>query len=162
MTRRGKHERQEEHYTKMIRSTMETPAWRALSTTAQALYPWLKLEWHGPGNNNNGKIRLSLRQAAERLGVVEETAGKAFHDLQAKGFIVLTRMAHLGVEGMGKSSEFELTELKMPNSEKPDGRKLYRNWRPGNDFPVIKMPARNPFGRGGKTKNPSKKIRRVV
>ncbi len=39
---------------------MQMPAWRALPATAQALYPWLKLEWHGPRANNNGKISLSV------------------------------------------------------------------------------------------------------
>lgn len=68
MGRDRKNEQGGEHFTKLVRNTMETPAWRALSPTAQALYPWLKLEWRGPQANNNGKIRLSVRQASERLG----------------------------------------------------------------------------------------------
>ena len=142
-----------EHFTKMIRTTMETPAWRALSTTAQALYPWLKLEWRGPQANNNGKIRLSVREAAERLGVSDQnTAARAFHDLQAKGFLVLTEHAVLGIEGAAKSPAYELTELALPYGDKPDGRKLYRDWRPGADFPVHKARAHNPKGKTGKAK----------
>lgn len=138
-----------EHFTTMIRRTMEEPAWRALSTTAQALYPWLKLEWRGPRANNNGKIRLSTRQAAERLGVTQDTARRAFHELQAKGFIVMTEHARLGIEGAAKSSAWEITELKMPASER-DGRKLYRDWRPGKDFPVHVTSANNPRGVNGR------------
>lgn len=138
-----------EHWTKLIRHTMEEPAWRALSSTAQALYPWLKLEWRGPDANNNGQIRLSVRQAAARMGVTVETAAKAFRDLQAKGFLVQTEAACLGLEGAAKSSAYELTELKMPAADR-DGRKLYREWSHGNDFPVEKSKANNPEGRNGK------------
>ncbi|MFT3972002.1 MAG: hypothetical protein QM699_00550 [Amaricoccus sp.] len=142
-----------EHFTKMIRTTMETSAWRALSTTAQALYPWLKLEWRGPQANNNGRIRLSVREAAERLGVQLDTAARAFHDLQAKGFLVLTEHAVLGIEGAAKSPAYELTELALPHGDKPDGRKLYRDWRPAADFPVHKARAHNPRGANGKAKS---------
>jgi len=52
--RKGRSASGGEHWTKLIRTTMEEPAYSALSTAAQALYPWLKLEWHGPDANNNG------------------------------------------------------------------------------------------------------------
>jgi hypothetical protein len=128
---------------------MEEPAWRALSSTAQALYPWLKFEWRGPDANNNGKIRLSTRQAATAMGVSPDTAAEAFRDLQRKGFIVQTEPACLGVEGAAKSPAYELTELKMPGAEK-DGRKLYRNWRKGYDYEVQRSAANNPNGRNGR------------
>ncbi len=141
-----------EHWTKLIRNMMEEPAWRALSSTAQALYPWLKFEWRGPKNNNNGNIRLSIRQAAESMGVVPDTAANAFHDLQAKGFIVVTKPARLGVGGEAKAPAYEITELRLPCSDKPDGRKLYQKWRRGHDFEIKKSMANNPKGRNGKTK----------
>ncbi len=128
---------------------MEEPAWRALSSTGQALYVWLKLEWHGPDANNNGKIRLSVRQAAERLGVDRKTAARAFHDLQAKGWIIITEHARLGIDGAACSPAFELTELKMPTSQTPGGRMLYRDWREGCDFPVHQTNANNPRGING-------------
>lgn len=142
-----------EHFTKMIRHTMEEPAWRALSTTAQALYIWLKLEWRGPTANNNGNIRLSVRQAAERLGVTPNTAANAFKDLQRKGFIVLTEFARLGIEGAAKSSAWEITELQMPGSGQPVGRKLYKSWKPDREFPVQKVSANNPRGLNGRRKS---------
>ena len=147
-----RNERGSDHYTQMIRTTLETPAWRALSSTAQALYPWLKLEWRGPRANNNGKIRLSVRQAAERMGIGINTASRAFHDLQGKGFLVIIEGARLGVGGEAKSPAFELTELAMPYEENKAGRKLYRDWRPGCDYPVAKAMANNPKGANGKTK----------
>ncbi len=136
----------------LIRDTMEEPAWRALSTTAQSLYPWLKLEWRGPDFNNNGKIRLSIRQAADRMGVGINTVSRAFHDLQAKGFIVVTEPARLGLGGHAKPPAYELTELKLSHSDAIGGRKLYRDWRKGQDFPVHKSMTNNPSGKNGKTK----------
>lgn len=144
-----------EHYTKIIRSTSEEVAWRALSSTAQALYPWLKFQWRGADNNNNGKISLSVRQAAASMGVRPDTAAEAFRDLQRKGFLVVTQAAHLGVEGAAKSATYELTELKMPGTEKAqDGRKLYQDWRPGHDYPVKTTGANNPHGNNGKKTKP--------
>lgn len=143
---------QAEHGTFVQRSLLDEPAFRALGTTAQMLYIWLKLEWKGARLNNNGKIRLSVRQAAHFLGVSLNTAARAFHDLQAKGFIAVTRPARLGLGGEAKGSEFELTELQMPHSEKLQGRKLYREWHFGQDFPVHKVMANNPRGISGKTK----------
>jgi len=144
-----------EHFTKMIRHTMQEPAWRALSSTAQALYPWLKLEWRGPDANNNGKISLSVRQAAAAMGVTPVTASHAFHDLQRKGFIVVTQSAHLGVDGAAKSATYELTELRMPLAETgQDGRKLYRDWRPGHDYEVIAVSSNNPQGNNGRKIKP--------
>ena len=142
-----------EHWTKLIRPMMETDAWRALSSSAQALYPWLKLEWKGPKANNNGKIRLSVRQAAARMGVGLNTANRAFNDLQAKGFIVQTEHARIGIGGAAKSPAYEITELALPQSEKASGRKLYNDWRANRDFLVHRSSPNNPKGRNGKTKS---------
>jgi DNA-binding transcriptional MocR family regulator len=140
---------------------MQEPAWRALPPVAQALYPWLKLEWDGPRANNNGKIRFSVRQAADALGVSRDTAARGFHELQAKGFIVMTERPCLGVAGEARAPAYELTEIEMPNrtsSGTPCGaRKLYRIWREGVDFPVQKARANNPEGLNGKTKTRPKK-----
>lgn len=146
VTKTGRSERPE-HFTMMLRGLMEEPAWRALSCTAQALYVWLRLEWKGAQANNNGQIRLSVRQAAERLGVGTDTASYAFHDLQAKGFLVVTEIAHLGTSGSAKSHAYELTEIELPHAAQHGGRRLYRQWREGQNFPVHKAAAHNPRGR---------------
>ncbi|MGD1884706.1 MAG: hypothetical protein ACFB11_20755 [Paracoccaceae bacterium] len=103
--------------------------------------------------NNNGKIRLSVRQAAVRLGVGLNTASRAFHQLQAKGFIAVTEPARLGVEGAAQSPAYELTEIEMPHSGKNGGRRLFKEWVSGGDWPVIKAPANNRHGRRGKTES---------
>lgn len=118
---------------------METEAWRSLSSTAQALYVWLRLEWKGKRFNNNGSIKLSDRQGARVMGRTKNTVNRAGHDLQAKGFIIVTKLGCLGTEGEGVSHEYEITELPLPGQSV--GRRLYQNWSPGHDFPVKKMPA---------------------
>lgn len=150
MGREKKNEQKAEHFTAMVRNMMETPAWRSLSQSAQALYPWLRLEWRGPKANNNGKLRLSVRQAAQRMGCGPNTAARAFHDLQAKGFLVVTEGARLGLSGEAKSPTYELTEIGLPHGDKPGGRKLYLQWQYGHDFPVTRAAANNPKGRNGK------------
>jgi hypothetical protein len=149
MGRDKRNERSPEHFTKMLRHNMETPAWRALSVHAQALYPWLKLEWKGPQANNNGRIEMSVRQAAELLGCSKETAAGALRDLQKKGWLVVTRAACLGVKGAARGNQYELTEIAMPG-EHPRPRNLFRQWQPGRDFPVAEIRTNNPRGRNGK------------
>lgn len=135
-----------EHFTKVFRSLLSTDAWRALTPKAQMLYIWLRFEWKGPQNNNNGKIKLSCRQAAHRLGVSDNTAMKAFQELQAKGFTVVTKMGALGVDGEARGPSLELTDIGMAKSVP---RRLYLKWKLGEDFEVARHPANNPKGRRG-------------
>ena len=76
-----------EKWTKLILKNMCYSAWRALLPKAQALYLWLKLEWKGPKANNKWKISLIMRHAAKCMGLSNDTAAKAFHELQSKGFL---------------------------------------------------------------------------
>lgn len=152
MGRDKRNENRAEHHTILVRSVMESDAWKALPPVAQALYPWLRLEWRGPKFNNNGRIRLSVRQAADRMGVGINTAARAFHDLQAKGFIHVTEGARLGLGGEAKSPCFELTEIAVPNSTERGGRKLFLQWQSGADFPITKAAAHNAGGSARKTK----------
>ena len=138
-----------EQFAALTRQMLETRAWRALPPVAQALYPHLKLCWSGPRQSNNGRIALSVRQAAEKLGVAVNTAAKGFHELQRMGFLVVTRPAALGFEGEAKGHEFELTEIPLPHSDKNIGRRLYLEWQPGRDFPVHRTRTNNPTGRNG-------------
>lgn len=143
-------------YIHIERRLLDSPAWRALSTSAQSLYPFLRLEWKGANNNNNGNIRLSISQAMAKTGMGKGAAQRAFHDLQAKGFLHITEMGALGFSGNAKAPSFELTELPLLHSDQRGGRRLFDKWRKGYDYPVQKHHANNPKGRNG-NKNPSPK-----
>lgn len=140
-----------DRFTKLTFVLIETPAWRALSNHARYLYLILKFEWKGPKANNNGKIALSVRQAADKLGVSLDTASRAFHDLQAKGFIVVTEIGHPGVHGSASGHRYEITELPLPPEKGTAGRRLYLGWKKNADFEVIKAKAHNPTGRNGRS-----------
>ena len=153
MSRRGQktdktgRTRSGDKFARLFLKTLQCPAWRALSPYAQCLYPWMLLEWDGPRSNNNGQIGLSVRQAAPALACNTETARRAFLDLQAKGFLVVTRCAALGIAGKARGHKYEITEL--GTAAEPVPRKLFRDWKPGCDFPVVKAAANNPRGIGG-------------
>ena len=131
-------------FIKLPLTVIDTPAWRALSLCAQALFPWLLMEFKGDKYNNNGKITLSVRQAAERMGVAKDTASKAFRDLQAKGFIVVKKGASLGVEGHGKCPEYEITSI---DTLREKASKLYLKWSGDKEFPIFRHPVKNLSGK---------------
>lgn len=142
-----------DHGTFVRRKLLETDAWRALSNKSRMLYIWLRMEWKGTRYNNNGRIRLSCRQAGARLGCSANTAMRGFHELQAKGFIVVTKLGALGVEGEARGPSYELTELASPGQASP--KLLYREWRRGHDFEVARHPANNPKGHIAGCRTPS-------
>ncbi len=92
----GSGKEMEPEYTEEVflyRETLETPAWRALPSTAASLYPWLVLQWTGLKENNYGQIRLSIRRAALFIGSDVKTAARGFHHLQATGLLHLLNTA---------------------------------------------------------------------
>ena len=91
-------------------STLDRPAWRALSHGAQMLYVALKRKF-SPHYHNNGRIFLSQRMAAIELGSHHNQIARWFRELQHYGFIVLAKPGFLGVEGRGQAPRWRLTEL---------------------------------------------------
>ena len=127
-------------------STMDCPAWRALSSAAQALYPWLVMEFKGQNYNNNGKIGLSVRQAAKKMGVSKDTAARAFCNLQAKGFIKVKKGGSLGISGSAKCPEYEITGITLPeNGIKANNN--FKEWTEGKDFEIFRHPVKNDKGK---------------
>lgn len=67
---------------------LQSVAWSDLSANARALYVELAYRYRG---TNNGRISLSVREAADRLRIGKDTAARAFAELQDAGFIKVTR-----------------------------------------------------------------------
>jgi hypothetical protein len=114
-------------------STMETPAWKALSMGARVLYLQLKRHhFTGTGGlirNNNGKIYLSERDAVEELGCGNrDSIRRWFAELEHFGFIVKTAEGCLGINGKGKAPQYRLTELDAPNTDQPRATRDYEKW----------------------------------
>jgi len=65
-------------------ATIETLAWRALRPAAVVVYIALRALYDG---RNNGALRLSVREAAERTGLDKDTVNRALAQLVALGFV---------------------------------------------------------------------------
>lgn len=93
---------------------LDQPAFRALSPTARALMIELAMLDNG---RNNGSLYLSVRDAADRLGLVDINAVRnAFDELQAMGFIAITKDASFHVKA-GEASRarcWRLTWIAYP------------------------------------------------
>jgi hypothetical protein len=113
----------------LLISTLDTPAWRAMSHGARSLYVSLRRRY-SPNMHNNGRLFVSQRVAVEELGSHHNEVARWFRELQHYGFIVRTAAGCLGVEGRGKAPHWRLTELSymgdLPtrNFERWDGKKF--------------------------------------
>jgi hypothetical protein len=130
-------------------STMEAPAWKALSMGARVLYAQIKRHHFVGAKNNNGKIYLSERTAQEEIGgATRDSIRRWFRELQHYGFIVQTEGGCLGVDGKGKAPHWRLTELPtLTERETQD----YLKWD-GTPFPGNGNQAWR--GRGQKPRKP--------
>jgi hypothetical protein len=110
-------------------STMETPAWKALSMGARILYLQLKRHHFIGAKNNNGRIYLSQRNAMAEMGSGNrDSVRRWFAELEHFGFVVKTAEGSLGVNGRGKAPQWRLTELEAPNTDQPRATRDYENW----------------------------------
>jgi len=79
---------QTEQYIPVSYAMARSPAWRSLSGVSVKVWVELRARYNGA---NNGKLTLSLDEAARLLGIGKATVKRAYAELQAKGFIVMTR-----------------------------------------------------------------------
>jgi hypothetical protein len=94
----------------VIRTTMASPSWKAMSFGARCLYTVLR-GYLRHDNANNGKVFRSHRDVCLDLGTrSRRSVVRWFRELQHYGFIVQTTGAHLGVDGDGLSAHWRLTE----------------------------------------------------
>ena len=107
------------------KAMMGTTAWRMLTPGAKCTYLVLKGKLSNDASNN-GRVFLSLREAADEVGSNKDSIGRWLRELQHYGFIVLTRAGTLGTEGRGMAPHFRLTEF--PYQSQPETRDyLYFN-----------------------------------
>jgi hypothetical protein len=122
-------------FTAMPHYILDCPAYKALPPLARCVY-WHLHRLAGFSGEKNGEVFYSVRNAADDHGVANNTANRAFDDLQAKGFIVPERIGHLGIEGQGKATTWRLTTFPIVAGRLPS--KDFEKWSEGNDFPVAK------------------------
>jgi hypothetical protein len=129
----------------LLKETLASPAWRAMSHSARSLYIALKLRYSS-NLQNNGRIYLSQRDAADELGSSRAYIGRWFRELQHYGFAVMTQAGCLGVDGRGKAPHWRLTECGYMNDPPTrdfirwdGGRFQDRRRRPKKQNPGLQM-----------------------
>ncbi|MGR3794616.1 helix-turn-helix domain-containing protein [Vannielia sp. SX4] len=117
-------------YVNVPYAMLKSAAWRSLSGAAVKLWFELHARYNG---GNNGKVRLSMNEATEALGIGKATVSRAYAELQAKGFIALTtpgswyhRSAH---EWRLTTKPVDLVKGKQPPTND------WRDWRPDSGTP---------------------------
>jgi len=98
----------------LLKDTLKTPAWKALSYGARSLYVVLKWRYN---NNLMNHVYVSTRVAAQELGAGRNSVRLWFHELAYYGFIAMVSPAHHGVDGHGKAPCWRLTEEKYLGKE---------------------------------------------
>ena len=106
-----------ERFIKLTYPLIESEAWRWLRPISKAVYIELRRRYNGL---NNGKISLSLSEAAYILKASKSSISKALNQLEAHGFIKLIKKGYF----TGRmASEYALTD------EQLDGHPPTREWR---------------------------------
>ena len=93
----------------LLKETVKTAAWKALSHGARSLYVTLKGRYNIKLHN---AVYVATRDAEEELGrySTRRNVMRWFRELQHYGFIVMVSPAHHGVNGHGKAPHWRLTE----------------------------------------------------
>jgi DNA-binding transcriptional ArsR family regulator len=106
----------EEQYLPIPFSMSRSPAFRSLSGPALKVWVELRCRYNGA---NNGRLSLSFRQAAERLGLGKSTVARAFKELVEKGFLKLRKAGRWygrqATEWIRKAGQGEMQGLPPPS-----------------------------------------------
>ena len=84
---------------------------------------------------NNGRIILSVRQAADNLNICKTSASKAFRELQSLGFVEVVIVGGFDSRKDGRATEWRLTEHTCDVSGQLP-TKRFMSWVPGKNFTV--------------------------
>ncbi len=82
--RHQKRRRHGPHFIQLFRYVLDSPAYVSLSSSARSALVEVTRGYDG---SNNGNIRLSERELAERMNCTKDTAWRALQELADKGFI---------------------------------------------------------------------------
>ena len=83
----------------------DSPAMRDSDAVSRVIFLEIIRRFNG---FNNGKISLSVREAAEKANVSIATSNKKIHNLVKLGFIIITRKSGFNMKGR-TAREFEIT-----------------------------------------------------
>jgi hypothetical protein len=112
---KSRHGKIDGQFVAVLVTTLDSPAWKAMSHGAKVLFVNLKRKV--PRDTN--RAFLSYREAGKALSSGPNKLREWYAELQHYGFIVLAIPHSLGVDGKGRAPHWRLTEL--GNLKGPDG-----------------------------------------
>ena len=107
----------DEQYLPIPYAMARSEAWRSLRGSSIKIYVELRSRYHG---GNNGKLTLSMDEAARLLGVSKSTVQSGIAELIDKGFVKMTKRGHWYGR---KATEYAVTDRRL------DGRPATYDWR---------------------------------
>ena len=110
----------------LLLTTLESPAWKALSHGSKWLYVALKRR----KSNNGNRAYISYRTAQKEIKSSTKKIGEWFAELKHYGFIELMQPHSLGLDGKGKAPHWRLTEC--GRTSKASENEIFEP--PTNDF----------------------------
>ena len=110
----------------LLLTTLDSPAWQALSHGSKWLYVALKRR----KSNNGNRAYISYRTAQKEIKSSTKKIGEWFAELKHYGFIELVIPHSLGLDGKGKAPHWRLTECGRTSKASENG--LFDP--PTNDF----------------------------
>jgi len=117
MSRKQKDKGRLTQFVPLLHSTLDSPAWRAMSHGARSLYVALKRRV--PRDRN--RAFLSYRDAQPELKASPRKIREWFKELEHYGFIVLLQGGCLGVDGEGMAPHWRLTEKGATSKASAEG-----------------------------------------
>ncbi|MCE7999082.1 MAG: helix-turn-helix domain-containing protein [Rhodobiaceae bacterium] len=106
-----------EQYARLPYRMAQHPVFRGLSGNALKIWIELRCRYNG---SNNGKLFLSLGEAAKLLGMGKSSADRAFKELEHRGFIVKTKQGYWYGR---QATEWRTTDVSC------DGHLATRDWQ---------------------------------
>ena len=117
----GKGRKGEGQYFTLSYSLVNSEAWRTLSGSAVKVWLELRTRFHGA---NNGKLHMSLEEAAGLLGLGKATVQRALRELEERSFVECTKRGRWYGRMASEWAVFD----KGVNGELPSYK--WKQWRP--------------------------------
>jgi hypothetical protein len=109
-------------FVQLFHYLLDSAAYQSLSLKARAALIEICRRYDG---GNNGRIALSVREAAERMNCTKETASLAFRELVEKGFMQAAKLGWFSIK-FRHSTEWRLTFYRDDVTGEPPTRAFQR------------------------------------
>ena len=129
---KGRNLNPQDSFARLGHRLLHSAAYRSLNPAARALLVEIVSMYKG---DNNGALWLSVRDAADRMGVVDaKTASRAIHDLESVGFIDMTKDAFFAVKAADTSrARCWRINWEFDHTNKQSASMRWKDWMPDAD-----------------------------